>query len=324
LAGLVVALLTALGTLFLNFSNLPWAWARTGLATIFVIVVVGLFVILKPRWKALVAFAILYCLIVVWFTLIPASNDRDWQTDVAETARAEIDGDTITIENVRNFWYRSDDDYDARWETRAYDVSRLQTLDITFSYWASRAIAHTMLSFGFDDGQYLCLSVETRKEVGEVYAPLASFFKRFELIYVLGDERDLLALRTNFRREDTYVFPSAMGPDKVRALLLDILERVNQLADRPEHYRTIRHNCMTSLLRHIDKVHERRSEFSFKMLFNGYVPELAYERGDMPTDAPLEEVLQRYAISAKARASDVDADFSTRIREGRGAAVGRR
>jgi hypothetical protein len=317
-AGLAVAVLAFLAALFLYNSNLPWAPARTALTAVFALLVPALFVLLKPRRKALVAFALVYGLIALWFALIPASNDRDWQPDVARTARAHIDGDRVTVENVRNFRYRSIDDYDIAWDTRTYDLSQLRTVDISFSYWGSKAIAHTMLSFGFAGGDHLCLSIEPRKETHEQYAPIGSFFKMFEIIYILGDERDLMALRTNFRGDDTYLFPSSWPPEKVRALLLDILDRVNSLADRPEHYRTVRDNCMTSLLTHIDRVRGERIPFSFKLLFNGYTPQLAYERGDLPADVPFAEVMQRYAINAKARAAPVDAGYSARIRHGLG------
>jgi hypothetical protein len=321
LAGLMVALLTVVGGLFLCFSNLPPAWARSGLAVVYVVGVPLLFVFLKPRWKALVAFAVSFALLTLWFQLIPASNTRQWQDDVARVPSAEIDGDSLTLHNVRNFRYRSSTDYDSAWETRHYDLSMLRTLDIFFSYWSSSAIAHSMLSFGFDDGQYLCLSVETRKEIGEEYDPLGFFFKRFELIYVLGDERDLIALRTSIRREDTYLFPRDLPPARVRALLLDILQRVNSLARKPEHYRTVRDNCMTSLVGHMNTVYETPIPFSFKLVVNGYMPELAYERGQLPQDAPFDVVKQRYAISTAARDSSADAEFSKRIRADLGAPI---
>jgi hypothetical protein len=114
--------------------------------------------------------------------------------------------------------------------------------------------------------------------------------------------------------EDTYLFPLDRPPARVRDLLLDILQRVNSLAQRPDHYRTIRDNCMTSLVGHMNRVSETPIPFSFKLLLNGYLPELAYERGQLPQDAPLEVVKQRYAISAVARGSAVDAGFSQRIR----------
>ncbi len=319
MVGLLVTLLTVLGSLFLHFSNLPWAWARTGLAVAYLAGAPLLFVLLRPRWKSVLAFAGSFGLLVLWFNLIPASSAREWQPDVARVASIDREGELLTVHNVRNFRYRSDTDFDTAWETRTYDLSKLRTADLLFSYWGSAAIAHTMFSFGFEGGQYLCVSVETRKEVGEEYDPVASFFKRFELTYVLGDERDLIALRTNVRREDTYLFPLDASPARVRALLLDILDRANSLARKPEHYRTIKDNCTTSLIGHVNHIHTSPVPFSFKLLMNGYMPELAYERGILPHDAPLPVVMQRYAISAVAREAALDEGFSQRIRAGLGA-----
>ncbi len=323
LATFVVVILTIIGSLFINFSNLPWDWLRTSLAIAFVGMVVGLFVFLKPRWKAIAVFTGVFVALVLWYSLIPASNDRKWQPDVARVVTAEFEGDNVTLHNVRNFQYRSADDYKINWETRTYNLSELRSLDFVFSYWGSAAIAHTMLSFGFVDGRYLCVSVETRKEVGETYDPMRSFFKQFELIYIVGDERDLIALRTNCRREDTYLFPFYYEPAKIRALLLDILNKANDLAREPQHYRTIRDNCTTSLIGHINRIQDQPIPFSFKLILNGYMPEMAYERGRFSSEAPFSVVKQEYAISAIAQASGVTDDFSQRIREALGSPLGR-
>lgn len=316
LVGTVIALLTVLGTLFLHFASLPWGPARTLLAAVFVLLVAGLFVFVKPRWKAALLFAGLFALVYLWYALIPASNDRVWLPDVARVASVEFDGDLATVTNVRNFRYRTTSDYDEIWDTRTYDLSTIRSVDLSFSYWGPTDIAHTMLSFGFENGDYLTVSVETRKEAGEVYDPLRSMFKQFELIYILGDERDLIGLRTNTRLEDTYLFPMSMPPAVQRALLVDILSRADELGREPAYYGTIAHNCTTSLLHHINKVEERPVRFSFKLLLNGYIPELAYERGNLPTDAPFEEVMRRYAISAKALESGIGPEYSEFIREG--------
>jgi hypothetical protein len=321
IAGLLVALFTALSGLFLACSNLPFAWARYVLAIVFVIGVVALFVLLKPRWKALLSFSGLFALILVWFALIPASNDRDWQPSVARVASADVDGDRVTVHNVRHFHYRSETDFDERWETRSYDLARLNQVELLMSYWGSSRIAHTMLTFGFEGGSYLTLSVGPRPEVGEGYAPIHSFFKAFELVYTFADERDLIALRTNYRREDVYMFPSTLSREKLRELFLDVLRRANELAEKPEFYMTISDNCTTALIRHLDDVRDKPIRCSIDLLLNGYIPRLAYERGDLPTDAPLEVVMQRYAISAKAQAAGVGPDFSQRIREGLGRVV---
>jgi hypothetical protein len=321
IAGLLAACLTALSGLFLACSNLPYALARYVLVIAFVVGVLALFAFLKPRWKALLAFAGLFGLILLWFALIPASNDRDWQPSVARVASADVDGDRVTVHNVRNFHYRSVTDFDERWETRSYDLARLNQVDLLMSYWGSSKIAHTMLTFGFEDGSYLALSVGPRPEVGEGYAPIHSFFKAFELVYTFADERDLVALRTNHRREDVYMFPSTLSRDEIRALFLDVLRRANELAEKPDFYMTISDNCTTALVRHVDDVRKRPIRCSIDLLLNGYIPRLAYERGDIPSDAPLEVVMQRYAISARAQAAGVAPDFSQRIREGLGRVV---
>ena len=323
LGGVVIAFATMIAALFLHVASLPWAPARTVLAGAFVIAIAGAFILLKPRWKALLVFAVLFGGAWLWYALIPASNDRAWQPDVARVVSVDFDGDLVTVHNVRAFHYRSVDDYDEIWETRTYDLSTLRTTDTLFSYWGPRNIAHTMLSFGFDDGEHLVISVETRKEVGETYDAVRSLFKQFELIYIVGDERDLIGLRTNHRGEDTYLFPVARDPAETRALLVDILRRADSLGREPEHYRTIRDNCTTSLLTHIDRAAGRRTPFSFKLLLNGYIPELAYERGRIPSDAPFDVVMQRYAISEKARTGGDGPGFSERIRVGAGPTVTR-
>ena len=318
IAGLLIACLTALSGLFLACSPLPFPWVRYVLAIAFVIGVVALFVLLKPRWKALLAFGGLFGLVLLWFVLIPASNDRDWQPGVARLASADVDGDRVTVHNVRNFHYRSENDFDQKWETRSYDLARLNQVDLLMSYWGSSEIAHTMLTFGFEDGSYLTLSVGPRPEVGEGYAPIQSFFKAFELVYTFADERDLIALRTNYRGESVYMFPFTLSGAERRVLFLDVLRRANELAEKPEFYMTISDNCTTALVRHLDHARKRPIKCSIDLLLNGYIPRLAYERGDLPTDAPLEVVMQRYAISAKAQAAGVGPDFSQRIREGLG------
>ncbi len=312
----LVAILTFLGTLFLHFSPLPWAAVRDVLAAAFALAVIGGFILLKPRVKALGLFAVLFGLVVLWFRLIPASNDRNWQPDVARTAYTERDGEKLTVHNVRNFHYRSETDFDQHWETRTYDLSKLERFDMFFCYWGPQDIAHTMLSFVFGDGQFLAVSVECRKTVGETYSPVSSFFKQFELIYLLADERDLVALRTNCRKEDVYLFPRPLPPDKVRILLLDILASVDSLHQRPDFYRTIRDNCTTSLIRHFRKVEPVK--LGWTEIFNGMMPHRAYEQGKIPTDAPFEEVMRRFYVTEKGQACGEGPDYSSCIRAGLG------
>jgi len=274
----------------------PSPWARVGAVVVL----------------ALVGFA------VAREVLTSPSNDRNWLSDVARLASVEFDGDLVTIHNVRNFHYRSATDFDERWETRTYDLSKLQRAELFLSYWGPRAVAHTILGFAFADGQHLAVSVEVRRTAGERYSTVRSLYKRFEIVYVIADERDVIGVRTCHRRQDVYLFPLRPTPEKVRALFIDVMERVNTLVSQPDFYRTVRGNCTTSLVRHFQVVAETPIRFSLKLVLNGFLPALIYDRGLLPQDAPLENVKQRYAVSAKARAVKDDADFSRAIREGLG------
>ncbi|MCP3902392.1 MAG: DUF4105 domain-containing protein [Planctomycetes bacterium] len=316
----VILLLTTFNTLFLWNTSLPWALGRGVASVVFVGAVIAAFVALRPHPKALALVVVLILGVFAWFHFLPPSNDRDWRPEVAQVARAEIDGDRLTIENVRNFRYRGEEDFDEEWTTRTYDLSTLEKVETYFCYWGPTDIAHTMLTFRFADDEQLCLSVEVRKEMGEAYSPIASFFKKFELAYIFADERDLVALRSNHRNEDLYLFPSPLPPEKVRALLLDILARANSLADTPEFYGTIKDNCTTSLVKHINKVRDEPIPFSIDLLLNGHIPEMAWRQGKIgDKDTPFEIVKERYAISARAQAYGDGPEFSRRIRDGLGA-----
>jgi hypothetical protein len=318
----VVLIATFLGTLFLHFSPLPWGFARDVMAGAFALAVVGGFLFLRPKWKALALFGVLFGAVFLWFHLIPATNDRNWQPDVARTAYAEIDGNRITLHNVRDFRYHSPADYETnyeeRWDTRTYDLDKLDRLDMLFSYWGPKDIAHTMLCFGFQDGQHVAVSVECRKTVGQTYSPVKSFFKEFEIIYIFGDERDLVALRTDYRKEDTYLFPRPVPPEKIRELFLDLVQTADRLHAHPEFYRTIRDNCTTSLIRHLRKCQILKVKLGWTEIFNGLMPHRAYEQGQLPTDAPYDVVMQRYAISARGQACGDGPDYSACIRRGLG------
>ena len=315
----VILLLTTFDTLFLWNASLPWALGRSVAAVVFLGAIIAAIVASRRHPKALAVVCLLIAVGLAWYHFLPPSNNRDWRPEVARVARAEIEGDRLTIENVRNFRYRTEEDFSDDWDVRTYDLSKLEKLEIYFCYWGPQDIAHTMLTFGFTDGEQLCLSVEVRKEAGEAYSPIASFFKKFELIYILGDERDLVALRTNYRKEDVYLFPSPLPPEKVRALLTDILVRVNSLADTPEFYGTIKDNCTTSLVGHLNKVRDEPIRFSLDLLLNGHIPEIAWRRGKIGDgDTPFEIVKSRYATSTRAQAYGDGPGYSQRIREGLG------
>ncbi|HEY2919526.1 MAG TPA: DUF4105 domain-containing protein, partial [Candidatus Binatia bacterium] len=241
----------------------------------------------------------------------------DWQSEVANLPYATINGDVVTIHNVRNFDYRTETDFDPRWETRAYNLSKLTSADIIAVYWAGKAIAHVMLSFGFEGKDYLAVSIETRKEKGESYSTLAGFFRQYELYYVVADERDVVRVRTTYRQpqEDVYIY-RINGPLKnLRRVFLDYLKSMNDLRERPSYYNTFTTNCTTSILFHT-RMNPESPPMSWKILLSGYVPDYLYELGRLDTTRPFAELERISRVNERARAAGEDAAFSRLIREG--------
>jgi hypothetical protein len=263
---------------------------------------------------AALALAALAALLLGWWSTLRPSGERDWTPDVARAPTAEIAGDQVTVRNVRDFRYRSETDFDARWEDRTYDLSRVRSLDLFLSYWGSPHIAHTILSWGFDDGRHLAISIETRKERGESYSALAGFFRRYELVYVAADERDLIALRTNHRGEDVYLYRlRPRRPEGARELLQAYLQAMNELAARPAWYNALATNCTTTI--RLNVLHAGGElPVDWRLLANGHLPELLYERGVVDTSLPVAELRAHSAIGARARAAGDGPDFSARLR----------
>jgi hypothetical protein len=309
--------MTIWGAGMLYFSPLvpdPW---RSLAAGAYASITLLVFLFLPRRRRTLLGSLCVFALLVALFFLIPASNDRDWQPEVSVTPYATINGDKITIHNVRNFAYRTETDFTPRWETRTYDVSKLDSVDLIAVYWAGKAIAHTMLSFGFDGKDHLAVSIETRKEKGESYSTLAGFFRQYELYYVVADERDVIGVRTTYRQpqEDVYVY-RVSGPLKnARQVFLDYLKGMNELHERPSYYNTLTTNCTTSVLFHT-RMNPESPPMSWKILLSGYVPDYLYDLGRLDNTRPFAELERISRVNERAHAAGADAAFSQRIREG--------
>ena len=303
------------GALALHFAG-P---GRGGLADILAVAwaVVGLAILLRvrPFGRRLAMFAAAAAILLVWWSTIRPSNDRTWLADVARPPRGDLSGDRLTIHDLRNFDYRSETDFTERWETRAYDLSRLERIDFFLSYWGSPQIAHTIVSWAFQDGQHLAISIETRKELGESYDAIAGFFRQYELYYVVADERDLIRLRTNYRGEHVYLYPLRTPRDRARRILLDYVRGMNELATKPQFYNAGTSNCTTNIRMHVQQI-GATAPWDYRILLNGYVDEMLYERGVIDTSRPFPEVRAGSLIDARARAADQDPAFSRRIREG--------
>jgi hypothetical protein len=259
-----------------------------------------------------------FAVLLIWWNQLLPSNDRVWTDDVAQMTTGTVDGGRITLYNVRNFDWRSDSDYTQRWETRNYDLDRLRSVDVIMSYWSGPAIAHMLVSFGFDaqgkDAQVV-FSVEIRREKGESFSEIGGFFKQFELSIIAADERDVIRVRTNVRGEDDYLYRVRMPPADMRALFLAYVDEANSVAKTPRFYNTVTANC-TTLVYHMMKHIAGHLPLSYRLLLSGYIPEYIYSVGGLDRNYPLAELRARGRITERALQSDRSETFSADIRRG--------
>lgn len=273
------------------------------------------------RWRyrrslRIATLAIFAAVGALWASLWP-SNDRVWTQDVARAPWGEVRGDEVIVHNVRNFVYRTEEDYDVRYEDRTVRLSELSEVDILVTYWAGKSIAHIMISFGFGEDEYLAVSIETRKEIGESYSAVQGFFRNYELAYVVADERDVVALRTNYRnpQERVYALRTQIALENGRKLFLDYINSMNKLRERPQFYNTLTTNCTTQVLRHV-WAFGSTARYNWQILMSGYVPEYLYDNDTLMPGMSLDEIMRRSLVNEKARAVPLDENFSRAIREG--------
>jgi hypothetical protein len=267
------------------------------------------------RWLRITTLLIFAGVGGLWTSLWP-SNERVWTRDVAQAPWGEVRGDEVTVHNVRNFTYRTEEDYDARYEDRTVRLSNLAEVDILVTYWGSKPIAHIMVSFGFGDNHFLAVSIETRKEQGETYSAVNGFFRNYELAYVVADERDVVALRTNFRnpQEQVYALRTQIALENGRKLFLDYIDSMNRLRERPRFYNTLTTNCTTQVLRHV-WAFGSDARYNWQILLSGYVPEYLYENDTLMPGMSLDQIMASSLVNEMAHVVPLDENFSKGIRE---------
>jgi hypothetical protein len=308
LAGLTLWALAAL------YFDVRISWLRFPLAVIYGLGMLVVWLRMRRPWKAVIT-AIGFLLVLGWWFSLKPSNDRDWQPDLVVLPYADITGNQVTIHNIRNCDYRTETDFDVHHYDKTFNLDGLRTVDLYLVTWGSPHIAHTMISFGFTNGDFVCFSVEIRKEKGENYSAVKGLFRQFELTYIVADERDLVRLRTNYRQgEEACLYRLHTTPEQGRKLFLDYLRRVNELHDRAEWYNAITDNCTTGI--RAQRAAADRAPWDWRMLVNGHLDELLYERGTISTNLPFTELKKLSNINARAKAADQAADFSQQIRKG--------
>lgn len=313
-AGLVVIVATGLWMVGVLYYLLPW---RAVVFPLLMTAIVGAEIFAMWRWRSWRAAAALYGVLFLaafgGWALVTPRQDRDWLTECSDLPTGTITGDDVTIHNARNFTYTETGIADVRYEERHYDLRGLESVDFILSYFGSDAIAHTFLSFGFDDGEYLAVSVEIRKEKGEAFSPLAGCFKQYELMYIFGDERDLIGLRLYQRKEEVYVYRTNVTPEDGRLLLHEYIRAANELAERPAFYNTVTANCTTTIVDRLQSFWPP-VPFGLDILMNGYSDRLAYGSGALDTSVPFEELRGRSRINDRMPGNAAAPDFSRVIR----------
>jgi hypothetical protein len=317
LSALVIAPLTAWAALALWFRLPAPEWAKAAAAGVLVILafatVLALFT--RRRWVALWVFALVFGGIVVWWGSIKPPADGDWAPDVARQTTGMLDGDILTLSDVRDFDWVTDNDFSERWSKRSYDLSRLKTLDLFLAYWGGPEMAHLIVSFGFEGGEKLAWSVEVRREKTGQFSPIADAFKSHTLVYLATTERDSVRLRSNVRGEDVRLYRLRASHEAVRTVLLQYVAEANELAERPAFYNSLTTNCTTAVVKLI-RTAGGTLPFDWRLIVNGYLPGYLYDHGAVVTTIPLSELMALARIDERARAADQSPEFSRLIRVG--------
>ncbi len=269
----------------------------------------------RSIWKGLLIYLVLHGALLVWWNSLIPSNNHQWEEDVAQMTSGSIEGDQVTLFNVRNFDWHSETEYTPRWETREYDLSKLTSVDMLTSHWGMDAIAHVLVSFGFDDGQFVTFSVEIRKKKGQQFSETAGFFKQYELSILATDERDAIGVRPNVRGEDTFLYRIDMPADIRKKLFLSYIEQANQLIEQPRFYNTVTANCTTlvfGMMQHISG----GLPLDARLLLTGYLPSYVQELNGLTDGFDLAQLRSAGRITERSKQAGQSSNYSKIIRQG--------
>lgn len=312
---IIITLWTTAALYFdLSFQRVPWLVPVLYLAALAVTAYLTKACLRRMAMACIAGFVVI---LICWLSLKP-SNNRPWQADDSQTPWAEIDGDKVTIHNFRNCNYRTELDYTCEWLTKTVYLSQLRGVDLFVTYWGSPWIAHPIVSFQFGDNDHVAASIETRDQIGQGYSAVRGFFRQYALLYVLADERDLVRLRTNYRKdEEVYLFRTTAGPAWSRLLFQQYLNRANDLREHPHWYNAATDNCTTNIYTQMAATGELPAGSSLHdwwILLNGRAAEFLYRHGNFVGDMPFPELMERAHINPVAHTVNDSPDFSRIIR----------
>ena len=307
-----LAAVWAVGALYFD---LPWPSLRVAAAVILGLAFASALVFVPGRLRRLGVILASFAVVLLWWLSLKPSNEAEWQPDVAQLAWSETNGDDVTLHNVRNVDYRTETEYTPHWETRKVRLSHITGIDMAINYWGSPYMAHPIVSFQFSDSPPICFSIETRKKVGESYSAIGGLYRQYELIYIVADERDVIRVRTNYRKgEDIYLYRLNISPEEARGRFVEYLASLNQLHAKPRWYNAATTNCTTSI--RSQHAAAKRRPWDWRILVNGKGDEMLYQNGTLRRGGlPFDELKKRSLIDAAAKAANDAPDFSARIRE---------
>jgi Domain of unknown function (DUF4105) len=316
-----VAVLLNIWCVVALYFDLPWPRMRLPGAFAYALLVpAAIFLVRGGGWR-LAIYLGSFAVVLLWWLSLKPSNDRNWQADVAQTAWAEVNGDVVTIHNYRDCRYRTESEYICEWKTKAVRLSELRGIDVAFIHWGIPKIAHIIVSFHFAGDDYVAVSVEMRKQVGQSYSAIRGFFRRYTLIYIFADERDLIRLRSNFRQgEEVDLYRSTADAEYSRQLFLQYLRRANELHGHPEWYNALASNCTTNIfseMRAIGPLPSGMSRFDPRVVFSGDADKMLYNHGLLAGNLRFAQLRAQSRINPSAQAAGNSPDFSRVIRAGR-------
>ncbi|EKO3892281.1 hypothetical protein XMD530_000003 [Marinobacterium sp. xm-d-530] len=319
LVGLILLISTACGSLALWYQlyDFPFAvslfvltcWSVLGIACV---ITLGYRYRRRMR-NLLIAYLLLGAILLIWWQTVTPSHQRDWADDVAYLLKSEMQGNQVTLYNVRNFKWRSESDYTANWQTRHYNLEQLVSADLILSYWMGPHIAHTLVSFGFNNGQQLVFSLEIRKERHESFSAIGGLFRQFEQVVIAADERDIILTRSNARNEDVYLYPLALNPQQLRTLFLGYLTMAESLRTTPQFYNTLTSNC-TTIVFDLARQIAPGIPLDYRLLLSGHFAEYAYDQGALIPGYSYSQLQTSGYINVRAQQANEDPNFSRAIR----------
>ena len=292
-------------------------WLRAALAAILALLALGaaFFLVFRGRWRPLALFGMAFVGTLAWWSTIAPPASANFARDVARQTTGRLDGDLLTLSDVRDFDWRSDADFTERWTARTFDLTKLRTLDLFLSYWAGPEMAHVIVSFGFEDGQQIAWSIEVKRGMGGEFSPLADLFKNSPLAIVAASERDVVRVRSNVRGEDVQLYRLDVYPQTMRALLLQYVRDANALAAQPQFYNSLTTNCTTTVAGLVKAI-GKPVPLDWRLVVNGYLPDYLYENDALTKKVSLAELKRLSHIDERAKAANDAPDFSQRIRVG--------